>query len=153
MKRFLAVLLVAAAVPAFASATVVSMKKAPQSKQTTAQTLTQIEEVWADALVKADLTALDAILADSYVETGEHGQRSNKSDILADLKSGVARFDSLKLSDMTVYPYGDAAVVVGTATGSGLMKGERFDDKVVFTDTFVKLHGKWRAVASHISAL
>jgi ketosteroid isomerase-like protein len=52
---------------------------------------------------------------------------------------------------MQVHLYGDAAIVIGTATQSGRYLGGPIAARIIFTDTFIKQNGKWRAVASHRS--
>jgi ketosteroid isomerase-like protein len=67
------------------------------------------------------------------------------------LKSGDLKLDSIKLSDMQVHIYGDAAVVVGSSTQAGTFLGTPLASNIIFTDTFIKQNGKWKAVASHRS--
>ena len=124
-----------------------------QATDTTAQTLTALEEKWVAALTKSDTAMLDSILSDSYVDTDEHGQRTDKQGVLAVLKAGDLKFESIKLSDMQVHHYGDAAVVTGAAVQAGNFKGQPLMPKIVFTDTFIRQNGKWRAVASHRSGM
>lgn len=71
--------------------------------------------------------------------------------VLAAVKSGDLKIQSIKLSDMKVQVYGDAAVVIGSAAQAGNFKGQPLTAKIIFTDTFVKRNGKWMAVASHRS--
>lgn len=117
------------------------------------QALMRLENRWVDALMKSDVAALDSIFADSFVDTDEHSHRSDKQGVLSVLKSGELKIESIKLSDMQVYDYGDAAVVTGSASQAGNFKGESFAARIIFTDTFVRQNGKWRAVASHRSAV
>jgi ketosteroid isomerase-like protein len=124
-----------------------------QGTDATKQALIRLENRWVDALMKADVAALDSIFADSFVDTDEHSHRSDKQGVLSVLKSGELKIESIKLSDMRVYDYGDAAVVTGSASQAGNFKGESFAAKIVFTDTFVRQNGKWKAVASHRSAM
>ena len=149
MKRTLGIVLLALAVPALAQ-TQKAATAAPAGGTT--QTLTAMESAWGDALAKPDLAALDAILAGSYIDTDEHGQRTDKKGVLAVLGSGDLKITSITLSDIHVHTYGGAAVVTGAAAQAGTYKGQSINGKVVFTDTFVKQNGKWRAVASHRSA-
>jgi hypothetical protein len=123
------------------------------SRPGTAQVLMELEKQWVDALMKSDTVKLNAILAETYVDTDEHGQRSDKQAVLAVLKSGDLKIESIKLSDMKVYDYGDAAVVTGSAAQVGNFQGHSLAAKVIFTDTFIRQNGKWRAVASHRSAV
>jgi ketosteroid isomerase-like protein len=117
----------------------------------TAQALIALENKWVDALMKSDTAALDSIFADTYVDTDEHSQRSDKQGLLSVLKLGDLKMESIKLSDMQVHDYGDAAVVIGSASQVGNFKGQSLAPKIIFTDTFIKQNGKWRAVASHRS--
>ena len=123
-----------------------------QATETTAQVLKGLEERWVTALVKSDTATLDSVLSDTYVDTDEHGQRNDKQGLLSVLKSGDLKFESIKLSDMQVHRYGDAAVVTGSAVQVGSFKGQPLIPKIVFTDTFVKQNEKWKAVASHRSS-
>jgi len=128
--------------------------KKPSAGETssTAQALMALENKWVRALQQADTAALDSILADTYVDTSEEGQRTDKQSILSVLKSGQLKFDSVAVSDMQVYPYGIAAVVTGTGVQRGTFQDQPVMPRIVFTDTFVLRQGKWRAVASHRSA-
>ena len=150
MKHSIAVLLLAILLIAPAQA-----QKKPRSDRTTteAHALTELEMNWVNALMKADTTALDTIFADGYVDTDEHSQRSDKQDVLSVLKSGDLKMESIKLSDMKVYVYGDAAVVIGSSAQVGNFKGQAVAPKILFTDTFIKQKGRWKAVASHRSAV
>ena len=148
MKRTIAFLLLAVAVVAVAQA---QKERAGQGSDAATQAIINVENSWVDALVKADLAALESILADTYVDTDEHSRRGGKQDVFSFLKSGDLKLDSIKLSDMQVQIYGDAAVVVGSSTQAGSFLGGPVAEKIIFTDTFVKQNGKWRAVASHRS--
>jgi hypothetical protein len=129
-------------------------QKNETEKRTTGvtQALLDLENQWVDALTKSDAAKLDSIFVNGYVDTDEHNQRSDKQGVLALLKSGDLKMTSIKLSDMRVYDYGDAAVVTGSAAQAGSFKGQPVTPKLIFTDTFIRQNGKWRAVASHRSA-
>ncbi len=111
-----------------------------------------MEHQWADALQKGDTATLDSILDDSYVDTDEAGQHSNKQEVIAALKSGDLRIVSITLSGMDEHDHGTSAVVTGRAVQEGSFKGQPLSDVVSFSDTFVLRHGTWKAVASHRSA-
>jgi ketosteroid isomerase-like protein len=124
-----------------------------QGIEATTQALINLESKWVDALAKADTATLDSIFADTYVDTDEHSHRSDKQGVLSVLKSGGLKVESIKLSDMQVYVYGEAAVVTGSASQAGNFKGQPLTAAITFTDTFIRQNGKWRAVASHRSAV
>jgi ketosteroid isomerase-like protein len=148
MKKMVFVVMLAAAVLASAQA---QKKGTGEGSNGSSQALIDLENKWVDGLVKSDTATLDSIFADTYVDTDEHSQRSDKQGVLAVIKSGDLKLQSIQLSDMRVYDYGDAAVVTGSAEQKGNFKGQPLTAKVIFTDTFVRKNGKWRAVASHRS--
>jgi len=150
MKSAVAVLLLAIAILTPAQ----TQKSEPaQEAPATAKTLFDLENQWVAALVKSDVATLDSIFGASYVDTDEQGHRSDKQAVFSVLKSGDLKIASIKLSEMHVSLYGDAAVVIGTAAQAGNFKGQPMAATIVFTDTFVKQNGKWIAVASHRSAV
>jgi ketosteroid isomerase-like protein len=150
MKSMIALLLL---VMAFLTPAQTPKGRPVQRTGATAQALIDLENKWVDALVKSDAATLDSIFAGTYVDTDEHSQRSDKQAVLSVLKSGDLHIASIKLSDMQVHVYGDAAVVIGAAAQVGNFKGQPLTAKIIFTDTFIKHNGKWRAVASHRSAV
>jgi uncharacterized protein DUF4440 len=150
MKQIVIGLMLVAAV---LTATQAQKREAREAAGGTTQALIDLENKWVEALTKSDTAALDAIFVDTYVDTAEDNQRSDKKGVLAVLKSGDLKLESIKLSDMHVYDYGDAAVVTGSAAQVGNLKGQPLVAKIIFTDTFVRRNGKWWAVASHRSAV
>lgn len=154
-KSLAMVLMMASVALAGVIATAQEEKKETAAKSTasaTKQELIDLENAWVAALEKGDTGTLDEMLADSYADS-EGGQRSDKKGVLDALKSGNLKIESIKLSDMRVHNYGDAAVVTGVGEQTGNFKGQKLASKVLFTDTFVKRNGKWKAVASHRSAM
>jgi ketosteroid isomerase-like protein len=148
VKRRTAFLVLVVAVGAVAQA---QKAGTGQASDAAAQALIDVENKWVDALVKTDFATLDSIFADTYVDNDEHSHRGGKQDVLSFLKSGDLKLNSIKLSDMQVHIYGDAAVVIGSSEQAGSFMGAPLAAKIIFTDTFVRQNGKWRAVASHRS--
>ena len=148
MKRTIAVFVLVVGLVAVSQA---QKDRTGQASDAATQAIISVENNWVDALVKSDMTALDSILADTYVDTDEHSHRGGKQDVFSFLKSGDLKLDSIKLSDMQVHIYGDAAVVIGNSEQAGRFLGGPIAAKIIFTDTFVKQDGKWRVVASHRS--
>jgi opacity protein-like surface antigen len=116
-----------------------------------AATLIDLEYRWANALQKGDTATLGSILDDTYVDTDEMGRRTDKPGLLAALRSGDLKLNSIKLSGVQVYESGTTAVVTGRATQDGTSSGQPLADSVVFTDTFVMRQGSWKAIGSHRS--
>jgi disulfide oxidoreductase YuzD len=138
-------LVVLAIVATFAQSMSSALKASSTNVPTT---LTSLENQWVTAIVKRDTATLDRIFADTYVDTNEDGDRTNKQGVLTLVKSSDLSMQSIALSDTHVEVYGTAAVVTGSATQIGTYKGTPLTRNVVFTDTFVIQSGVWRAVAS-----
>jgi phage protein U len=117
-----------------------------------AAALIALEEQWVVALQKSDTKTLSALWIQSYVDTDETGHRSDKAEVLRVLKSGALKLRKLQLSDMKAYVYGDAAVVTGRSEQDGEFEGHPLAAKIVFTDTFVRVGGGWKAAASQRTA-
>jgi len=47
--------------------------------------------------------------------------------------------------------YGDTAIVVGQGSIKAHTKTQDLSGKYVWTDTFVKMRGEWKAVASQVT--
>jgi len=148
MKRAITVLVLAMAVLTLAQT---QKKGMTPGTDAASKALIDLEEKWVAALEKSDAATLDTILADTYVDTDEESHRSDKQAVLAVVKSGDLKMTSVKISDMQVHIYGDAAVVTGSAAQTGNFKGQQLKGKITFTDTFIRRNGKWTAVASQRS--
>jgi ketosteroid isomerase-like protein len=112
-----------------------------------------LEHKWEQANVKADVAALDSILADTFISTTVDGVVRTKAELLGDVKSGEIKYETSKVDDLKVYVYGNAAVVNGRWHGKFVEKGKADETTERFTDTFVKQNGVWRCVASHASPI
>src|SRR6516162_6369005 len=92
------------------------------------------------------------LLADKYVATDEDGTvLIGKEANLADAK--LTTFSSMELTDLKVTVFGDTAIATGTFADKGTYNGKAFNHRGRFTDTWVKMNGKWLCVASHSSLI
>ena len=115
------------------------------------QIIKQLEQEWADALLKRDQAAIDRITSADWVLTDPKGRLIAKAQADADLKSGTVKFESIKLDELKVRVYSDAAVVHGLETRKSSYKGKDTSGQYRFTDVFVKRNGHWQAIATHVS--
>ena len=113
------------------------------------QALLQLEQDWTAAWLKQDAAAIDAILAEGYVENA-NGQTTPKKQYVADMKAGIYKVESAEASDMRVVVFGDQAVVNGSSTSKYTMRGKDASGKSRWTDVYEKRDGRWRAVVSYI---
>jgi Domain of unknown function (DUF4440) len=113
------------------------------------QPVLDFQRRWVEALIAADTAASDTILVDTYVDTDESGSRTDKAGILAALKSGDLRLETIYLLETHVHRHGDLAVLIGASAQAGSFQGRPIAPKILFTATLVLEGGTWRAVAAH----
>jgi ketosteroid isomerase-like protein len=106
--------------------------------------------------VKADLAADGAfyqkLLADDWTGGDSGGTWFTKPDILrmtADTKNN--KTNSEKISELKVRVYGDTALATYKDSYDALINGEHRVRTIIAPDTFVKIGGEWKQVASHSS--
>ena len=108
-------------------------------------TLKKIEQELVDTIVKSDTSAFEKYLTSDYLGIGPDGVTQNKSELLADIKSGTLKLESSTLSDMKVQVADpDMAVVVYRSTDKGTYKGKDVTGEYRWLDVFVKRGGKWQ---------
>lgn len=107
----------------------------------------QLEEQLRDAAVKADTAAFERLLADEYTSTNMNGLTRSKAEIIADLKSGAQKTESVSLDNVKVRTYGDAAVLTADRTTKSMLRGQDNSGRQREIRVFVKRNGRWQAVA------
>ena len=112
------------------------------------QSLKQLEQDWSDAIKAGDADKISEIVADDWVGLSYDGKIVTKKKILADLKAGKDKTDSIEMGPMDVKLLGNVAVVQGGDTEKSSMDGKDTSGKWVWMDVFVKRDGKWVAVRS-----
>ena len=66
-------------------------------------------------------------------------------------ESDDATFTEFNIDDLKVRLFGDTAVVVGQGSIKAHTKMQDLSGQYVWTDTFVKMRGEWKAVASQVT--
>ena len=117
------------------------------------QAVTAAEQQWLKSQQTNNAELLAPLLADKVVETTGNGKvLSGKDAVLADAKSDT--WSSVDYTDLKVTVFGHTAIATGMFTGKGKdATGKPLDEQVRFTDTWVKMDGKWLCVASQDSAI
>src|SRR6202030_1105169 len=123
--------------------------------QTMAQTdiVTAISNLENDA-VKADLAGdadfYQKVLAEDWTRGDSDGTYYTKAEVMK-LMADANDFktNSEKLSELKVRVYGNTAVATYKDTYDIQFKGEHRSHTIIATDTFVKMDGEWKQVASH----
>jgi ketosteroid isomerase-like protein len=109
-----------------------------------------MEKLWNESRVRADVAALDRLLADGWTVTHGDGTINTKAEYLADLKSGDRKFFAdVKQDDFTVRIYGDTAVAAGLSDSKVEYRGKPSGGALRFTRVYVKRDGRWLMIVSH----
>jgi ketosteroid isomerase-like protein len=112
-----------------------------------------LEQQWDTANLRGDAAALDRVLADDFILTGDDGKVHPKAEVISELKSRNITYHSAKTEDLKIILHGDAAVVSGQWRGSYNNRGKTINLLERFTNFYVRRDGQWRCVASHGSAI
>jgi ketosteroid isomerase-like protein len=138
----------ALALVAFAVLPLSAQKSSPAEQEIRAA-----EHQWNEARVKADVAALDRLLADGWTVTHGGGTMDTKAQYLADLKSGDRKFSAdVKEDELTVRIYGDTAVASGLSDSKVTFKGQAQGGPLRFTRVYVKRDGRWVMIVSHATS-
>ncbi len=107
-----------------------------------------MENLWNTAQRDHDTKAMEAMLADNFVDTEVDGTIKNRAEFLAMIKDPNIKHTLLSNTDTHVFYYGSTAIVQATFHDKGTDKGHPFDFQARFTDTWIESGGKWLCVAS-----
>ena len=117
-------------------------------------TLHRIQERLARAWVEHDRGFIDGVLAPEWQVTQADGSILSKADVMAlAFDDGGLTVTRCVVDDISVARFGDVAIVRGRTDAAGTVNGVSSEARIRFTDTFIKRDGRWRAVASHASAI
>ena len=116
-----------------------------------AETVSAVEQQWADAILKRDTTALSSILRDDYSLVATDGKTYNKAWELGMVQSPDFALESLSVQIGKVRVYQGGAVVTGTAVVKGKFKDADLSGQYRFTDIFEPRNNAWQAVARQLT--
>lgn len=107
-----------------------------------------LENAWNQAELHHDASAVDAIVAETFISVDHHGHLQNKGQYIAELKDTSFNPEQISNSDTSVYVYGSTAIVTSAYRTKGTDGGKAFAHHGRFTDTWVNMDGKWKCVAN-----
>ena len=110
------------------------------------------EERRREALLSADLEALQGLLADTLVYVHSTAASDSKDSYLAKLRSGGLRYQALQFDDVQarlLAPAGDAAVVTGRMAAQVLKDGQLRAVRSLFMTVWARsaTSGDWQLCA------
>jgi hypothetical protein len=116
----------------------------------TRQQLLELEKEWAAAEDKYDPTVLRRILDERFVATFGAATTYDKEAFIKLFADDVDPTASQALTYEAVIIDVDTAVLVGTDTARGTRDGAMYTSVYKYTATYIRRHGRWRALAEHI---
>jgi ketosteroid isomerase-like protein len=145
------VLMVCAAIGSALADTPAPTAAATAKAPPVSQAIKQLEQDWTDALKAGDVDKIGQIVADDWIGLEYDGSKETKQSLLAGVKSGKDKAESVDMGPMDVKVLGSVAVVQGSDTEKSMTNGKDSSGKYVWMDVFVKRNGNWVAVRSESS--
>lgn len=108
----------------------------------------ELEERWAAAVERNDVSAVSTILADEYVSTYDDGTQGDRAGELELVRTFNQRIDESAIEDFTVKVYGDTAIVRFARRMVGPRSGVRHEVTFRYVDVFVWREARWQCVTS-----
>jgi ketosteroid isomerase-like protein len=106
----------------------------------------QLEEQWANALVKRDTRTFDRLLAPGFIYT-EDATVMNRDEVIKSI-SGPDRVEWARNEGLKIHDFGDVQVITGVLHLRGRGKQGPFDRRFQFTDTWQRRNGRWQIIAA-----
>jgi len=96
------------------------------------------------AVERNDPETMDRILADDFILVTGRGKTYTKADLLDAARTKAVIYDVQEDSERVVRVWGDTAVITALLWQKGMNQGKPFDDKLWFSDTYVRTPTGWR---------
>ena len=109
--------------------------------------LFRLENEWAHAVVKRDAAILHRMTALRWVYSDETGVMEREAGIKA-FTTGTDTVRDASNERMRALLYDNSAVVIGVLVMKGSGASGPFTNRYRYTDSWVKLDGRWQCVAS-----
>jgi len=125
---------------------------AATSDADTAQ-LIALDKAMQRSVVDRDAKAFGNFLTDDYTLVSSSGRIYDKTAVVAEMSSADVHYDVNESSDWKVRVTDNTAMVIAVLHSKGVDHGKPFDQRVRFTDTWIRQKGTWRNIAGHASRL
>jgi ketosteroid isomerase-like protein len=112
------------------------------------QEVKTLEQLWINAFIQRDITALNYILADDFVFTDPNGLLKTKDQWLSELSSGTLSVESLDIDDLRIKVSDNIATAdVFLSLKAKSIEGG-YDGQYHSVDVFEKRKGRWQVVVA-----
>jgi len=101
-----------------------------------------------------DVRLLQSVFAETFIDTSESGKIIGRREYLDRVKKDRSTIDSLKVDQIKIFVYGDAAIASSRFVAKGRDEnGKPYLQSGRATDVWVKQGNNWMCVAAHSSPL
>ena len=107
--------------------------------------VTKAEAAWKEAVLKADRSALERLVADDVSYTHSSGKTQTKQQFI-DEAVGVLNYKAIDYEDTVMRQYGSAVIVTHKATITTTQTGT---SHLYLTEVWAKIHGQWQLATRH----
>ena len=107
-----------------------------------------MERNWREAWVRGDAEALDRIHADDYLVINYLGQVNTKAQVMADVRAGAFKYQSMEHKDVVMRVYDNVVIVNARTVNKGHRQERDVSGEFSYTRVYVKRGGRWQAVLS-----
>ena len=111
-----------------------------------AKEVEQIEQQLVAAISALDLKTYDRLVADDYFVIQSSGLELTKAQVMDGYRSGLWRYKDLRIGDLKVHLYGDAAIITARTSGYRIEGDRETPNQVRYLRLYLKRQGKWQAV-------
>jgi ketosteroid isomerase-like protein len=127
-----------------------SLNTFAQSKD--AETLKKLNADWIASYVTKDTATMSRIFADDLV-LNSSGKIFHKKDILRNLLSPSVQCLSSKVDTVSIRLFGTIGIINAEITVIVKADGQTSTVRTDYMDVYEKRHGRWYAVAAHVTSL
>ena len=118
------------------------------SRLTDSLMIISLEHRWVQVAMAGDADAFADMMADNYVGLYPDGRLGRKASWVSSIRSGKAKYEYVRLTDLQVYLNGSTAVVTGRYDEKAFSAGKERLSKGSYMSTWAKINGQWKIVAN-----
>ena len=106
-----------------------------------------------DWLISKQYDSLSALFNDNVEYIHSNGWIENKTEIIADLKSGKLNYKRVEVSEAKVRLSKNAAILTGKGVFFVTMDNKDLEIKLLYSEVYIKEKGKWLLTHRHANKL
>ena len=118
-----------------------------QSRTSVQRQIAKLEDDWIKAVIARDAKAFNRLVVADFVYT-EDDRVYSKEQLIKEITTGSDTVTGGRNEDLTVRVHGTTAVATGWLVLTGRGSLGSFEHRYRYTDTWIKVGGRWRAMAA-----